>query len=107
MAPCLPMSSPSSSSSSSPLAIEATGLVKRYGSLTALAGVDLDVPRGSVCGLLGPNGAGKTTTVRLLTTLSRPDEGRARVAGFDVADAPQEVRRRIGLASQDATVDGL
>ncbi len=89
------------------MAIEAHGLRKRYDQTEALRGVDLAVPTGSVCGLLGPNGAGKTTAVRVLTTLTRPDAGSARVAGFDVAEAPTEVRRRIGLASQDATVDGL
>jgi ABC-2 type transport system ATP-binding protein len=88
-------------------AIHARGLVKRYGEKTALAGVDLDVPRGSVCGLLGPNGAGKTTAVRLLTTLTTPDEGSAYVAGHDVRADPVSVRRSIGLAAQDATVDGL
>jgi ABC-2 type transport system ATP-binding protein len=101
------MSSPSPSPSSSPLAIEATGLVKRYGDKTALGGVDLDVPRGSVCGLLGPNGAGKTTAVRVLATLTEPDGGSARVAGHDVVADPMAVRRSIGLAAQDATVDGL
>src|SRR5690349_3541208 len=88
-------------------AISAQGLVKRYGATEALRGVDLAVPAGSVCGLLGPNGAGKTTAVRVLTTLTVPDAGRAEVAGFDVVADPQEVRRRIGLASQDATVDEL
>jgi ABC-2 type transport system ATP-binding protein len=88
-------------------AIEAEALQKRYGDTQALSGVDLAVPRGSVCGLLGPNGAGKTTAVRVLTTLTRADSGTARVAGFDVATDPVRVRRRIGLASQDATVDGL
>ena len=88
-------------------AIEAEGLQKSYGDTHALRGVDLSVPRGSVCGLLGPNGAGKTTAVRILTTLTVPDAGRACVAGCDVAEAPMQVRRRIGLASQDATVDGL
>ena len=88
-------------------AIEATGLVKRYGETVALAGVDLDVPRGAVLALLGPNGAGKTTTVRILTTLTVPTEGSARVAGFDVVAEPDEVRRRMGLAAQDATVDEL
>jgi ABC-2 type transport system ATP-binding protein len=88
-------------------AIEATGLVKRYGEKVALAGVDLEVPRGSVCGLLGPNGAGKTTAVRVLTTLTEPDGGTARVAGHDVRAEPVAVRRSIGLAAQDATVDGL
>ncbi len=89
------------------LAVEATGLVKRYGDKLALGGVDLAVPQGAVCGLLGPNGAGKTTAVRVLTTLTTPDAGSARVAGQDVIAAPAEVRRRIGLAAQDATVDGL
>jgi len=88
-------------------AIEARGLVKRYGAKTALAGVDLNVPRGSVCGLLGPNGAGKTTAVRVLTTLTEADEGTATVAGHDVRTDPVSVRRSLGLAAQDATVDGL
>jgi ABC-2 type transport system ATP-binding protein len=90
-----------------PPAIEARGLVKRYGDKRALDGVDLDVARGAVCALLGPNGAGKTTAVRVLTTLTLPDEGSARVAGHDVVDDPVAVRRRLGLAAQDATVDGL
>jgi ABC-2 type transport system ATP-binding protein len=89
------------------LAIEATGLIKRYDETLALAGVDLDVARGAVLALLGPNGAGKTTTVRILATLTTPSEGSARVAGFDVVSEPVEVRRRIGLAAQDATVDLL
>src|SRR3954447_23138025 len=93
--------------STTPLAIEAHGLVKLYGDKAALDGVDLDVPRGSVCALLGPNGAGKTTAVRALTTLTEPDAGTARVAGHDIASNPVEVRRSIGLAAQDATVDGL
>ncbi|MDQ1394085.1 MAG: type transport system ATP-binding protein [Acidimicrobiaceae bacterium] len=92
---------------SSTFAIEAHDLRKRYGDSVALAGIDLSVATGSVCGLLGPNGAGKTTAVRILTTLSRPNGGTARVAGFDVLESPREVRRRIGLAAQDATVDGL
>jgi len=87
--------------------IEAEGLVKNYGSTRALDGVDFDVPTGTVLGLLGPNGAGKTTAVRILTTLARPDAGTARVAGFDVAARPGEVRRHIGVAAQDATLDGL
>ncbi len=91
----------------SSLAIEAHGLVKRYGPKTALGGVDIDVPTGTVTAVLGPNGAGKTTAVRILTSLSVPDEGTAVVAGFDVAREPNEVRRRIGLAAQDATVDPL
>lgn len=88
-------------------AVEATGLLKRYGNKVALDGVDLTVPTGSVTALLGPNGAGKTTAVRILTTLTRPDAGRATVAGFDVVAQASEVRRRIGLAAQDATVDPL
>ena len=88
-------------------AVEAHGLVKRYGETTALGGIDLDVPIGSVTAVLGPNGAGKTTAVRILTTLTEPDEGTAVVAGFDVSTHGHEVRRRIGLAGQDATVDGL
>ena len=87
--------------------IEATGLVKRYGSKVALAGVDLTVPAGTVTAVLGPNGAGKTTAVRVLTTLTEADEGQATVAGYDVATHPTEVRRRIGLAAQDATVDPM
>ena len=92
---------------SDPNAIEAFGLVKRYGEQAALDGVDLDVPRGAVCALLGPNGAGKTTAVRVLTTLTKPDAGSARVAGHDVLEDPVSVRRSLGLAAQDATVDGL
>jgi 4-aminobutyrate aminotransferase-like enzyme len=87
--------------------VEAHGLVKRYGATTALGGIDLDVPVGTVTAVLGPNGAGKTTAVRILTTLTDADEGRAVVAGFDVASQGNEVRRRIGLAAQDATVDPL
>ena len=86
-------------------AVVARGLVKRYGKVTALAGVDLTVPRGTVLGLLGPNGAGKTTAVRILSTLLEPDEGTAEVAGIDVARHPREVRRRIGLSGQYAAVD--
>src|SRR3954463_3819638 len=86
-------------------AIHAEGLVKRFGDVVALAGVDLSVPKGTVLGLLGPNGAGKTTAVRILTTILRPDGGRAEVLGFDVAKQPQEIRSRIGLAGQYAAVD--
>jgi len=86
-------------------AITATGLVKRYGKITALGGVDLAVPTGSVLGLLGPNGAGKTTIVRILATLLQPDEGSAQVAGVDVLADPRGVRRRIGLSGQYAAVD--
>ncbi|KQS71367.1 ATP-binding cassette domain-containing protein [Modestobacter sp. Leaf380] len=85
--------------------IEAEGLTLSYGSTKALDGVDLTVPAGTVLGVLGPNGAGKTTAVRVLSTLLRPDAGHARVAGFDVRTQPQEVRRRIGLTGQYASVD--
>jgi ABC-2 type transport system ATP-binding protein len=87
--------------------VEARGLGKRYGDRWVLRDLDLTVPAGSVLGLLGHNGAGKTTTVRLLTTLALPTAGSARVAGFDVAAAPERVRSRIGVAAQEATVDGL
>jgi ABC-2 type transport system ATP-binding protein len=86
-------------------AIVARGLVKKYKDVVALAGVDLVVPTGSVLGLLGPNGAGKTTAVRILTTLLRPDEGSAEVAGVDVLARPSAVRRKIGLSGQYAAVD--
>ncbi|WP_405449104.1 ATP-binding cassette domain-containing protein [Streptomyces erythrochromogenes] len=88
-----------------PGAIHAEGLVKTFGDVRALDGVDLDVPEGTVLGLLGPNGAGKTTTVRVLTTLLRPDSGKAVVAGIDVLRHPNEVRRAIGLSGQFAAVD--
>ncbi|MFI9826566.1 MAG: ATP-binding cassette domain-containing protein [Streptomyces sp.] len=88
-----------------PGAIYAEGLVKTFGDVKALDGVDLDVPEGTVLGLLGPNGAGKTTTVRCLTTLLRPDSGSAVVAGIDVLKHPDAVRRSIGLSGQFAAVD--
>ncbi|ANW18443.1 daunorubicin resistance protein DrrA family ABC transporter ATP-binding protein [Streptomyces clavuligerus] len=88
-----------------PGAIYAEGLVKTFGAVKALDGVDLDVPEGAVMGLLGPNGAGKTTTVRVLTTLLQPDRGKAVVAGIDVLKHPNEVRRSIGLSGQFAAVD--
>lgn len=88
-----------------PGAIYAEGLVKTFGDVKALDGVDLDVPEGTVLGLLGPNGAGKTTAVRCLTTLLRPDSGKLLVAGLDVLKQPNEVRRSIGLSGQFAAVD--
>ena len=91
----------------STLMIEAEGLTKAYGSTRAVDGIDLAVPSGSILGVLGPNGAGKTTVVRILTTLARADAGRATVAGFDVRTQAPSVRRHIGVAAQDATLDDL
>ncbi|TQS43233.1 ATP-binding cassette domain-containing protein [Cryptosporangium phraense] len=87
------------------IAIEAEGLVKRFGTTTALDGVDLSVPAGTILGVLGPNGAGKTTAVRVLATLLTPDAGYARVCGFDVVRSPAAVRSRIALTGQYASVD--
>ncbi len=89
------------------LAVFAEGLSKHYDETRALDGFDLTVPAETVCGLLGPNGAGKTTAVRVLSTLLRPDGGRAEVAGFDVVRQAAEVRYRIGLAGQHAAVDEI
>ncbi len=86
-------------------AIRVEGLEKRFGDVTALDGIDFEVPAGTVLGLLGPNGAGKTTAVRVLTTIIRPDAGRAEVLGLDVCREPAAVRARIGLAGQYAAVD--
>jgi ABC-2 type transport system ATP-binding protein len=87
------------------LMIEAHTLTKRFGPTLALAGLDLEVPAGAILGVLGPNGAGKTTAVRILTTLTAPDSGSARVAGHDVLREASEVQRRIGVTAQDATLD--
>src|SRR5881227_874416 len=86
-------------------AIWAEGLQKHYGKTRALAGLDLFAEEGTVLGLLGPNGAGKTTAVRILTTLLRPDAGRATVAGLDVVRDAQALRCQIGLSGQYAAVD--
>ncbi len=86
-------------------AVEATGLVKRFGKTTALAGVDLVAREGRVLGVLGPNGAGKTTAVRILATLLRPDGGRASVCGYDVLRNAYQVRQLIGLTGQYASMD--
>jgi daunorubicin resistance ABC transporter ATP-binding subunit len=88
-----------------PDAVDVQGLVKSFGGVTALDGLDLQVESGTVFGLLGPNGAGKTTLVRILATLLAPDAGRAAVLGYDVVGQPLAVRRRIGLAGQFAAVD--
>ena len=86
-------------------AIQAEGLVKRFGATTALAGVDFEVAQGTVLGLLGPNGSGKTTAVRIMATLLRPDEGRVVVGGYDVVRQAHQVRQLIGLTGQYAAVD--
>ncbi len=88
-----------------PLAVEATGLVKSFGEVRAVDGVDLTVATGSVYGVLGPNGAGKTTTIRMLATLIRPDAGGARVLGRDIVDEADEVRGLVSLTGQLASVD--
>jgi len=85
--------------------ITASGLVKTYGKLRALDGLDLAVPEGTILGLLGPNGAGKTTAVRILTTLLEPDAGEAWVAGIDIRKNPGQVRAKLGLSGQYAAVD--
>ncbi len=87
--------------------IEAESLTKRFGPTVALDGLDLEAPAGAILGVLGPNGAGKTTAVRILTTLSVPDSGSARVAGYDVIRDPAAVQRQIGVAAQDATLDAV
>ena len=87
------------------LAVEASGLVKTFGTTKAVDGVDLAVPTGSVYGFLGPNGAGKTTTIRMLATLLRPDAGTARVLGHDVVDEADAVRSRVSRTGQYASVD--
>lgn len=88
------------------LAIEAKGLVKIFGNKCAVDGVDLAVPKGTVYGFLGPNGAGKTTTVRMLATLSRPDSGSASIFGYDLVKEAGEVRQKVSLTGQFASVDG-
>ena len=86
-------------------AITARGLVKTFGALRAVDGIDLDVPRGMIFGLLGPNGAGKTTLLRLLSTLLKPDAGSARIMGHDLISAPHEVRKSIAMTGQFASLD--
>lgn len=86
-------------------AIRARGLVKRFGDLRAVDGIDLDVPCGTIFAVLGPNGAGKTTLMRMLATLARPDEGSASVMGHDLREAPQQVRASIAMTGQFASLD--
>jgi ABC-2 type transport system ATP-binding protein len=88
-------------------AVRVERVVKRFGSTTALAGVDLEVPEGMVFALLGPNGAGKTTLVRILATLLRPDSGEAELLGLDVVADPSKVREQLALTGQFAAVDEL
>lgn len=92
---------------SSEYGVVAEGLQKHFGKTHALRGVDLEVKEGSILGVLGPNGAGKTTAVRILSTLLKPDAGRAVVAGFDALTHPDEVRKRIGLTGQYAALDDV
>ncbi|HKQ24622.1 MAG TPA: ATP-binding cassette domain-containing protein [Burkholderiales bacterium] len=87
------------------LAVRASGLVKRYGQLVAVDGLDLDIPSGQFFGLLGPNGSGKTSTIHMLATLIRPSSGTARVAGHDVVEQAVKVRAAIGLVFQDSALD--
>src|SRR5260370_4059809 len=87
-------------------AVSARGLTKRYGSITAVDGIDLDVIAGETFGFLGPNGAGKSTTIGMLCTLTAPTSGAASVAGVDVVRPRDAVRPRIGLLFQDTTLDG-
>ncbi|MDO8391666.1 MAG: ATP-binding cassette domain-containing protein [Actinomycetota bacterium] len=89
-----------------PVAIKATALARQFGDTAAVAGVDLAVQRGEIYGFLGPNGAGKSTTVRMLTTLLKPTAGTAQVAGHDVITGADKVRLRIGVALQEAALDG-
>ena len=98
---------PRNDSTSSGPAIEAIDLVKKFDDNVAVDGVSFVVPQGTVLGLLGPNGAGKTTTTRMLTTLSVPTSGTGRVAGHDIINEPDAVRRSMGLTGQAATVDEL
>src|SRR4051794_20381904 len=86
-------------------AVAVRGLVKRYGEVEAVRGIDLEVARGETFGFLGPNGAGKSTTINILCTLLRPSAGQAWVAGHDVVAERDEVRRSIGLVFQDVTLD--
>ena len=93
------------SGTGSPLAISVRGLVKSFGAVKAVNGIDLDVPRGVIFAILGPNGAGKTTLMRMLATLARPDAGAATIMGHDLITAPDEVRGEIAMTGQFASLD--
>jgi ABC-type sugar transport system ATPase subunit len=93
-------------STARPPAVSVRGLVKRYGEVEAVSGIDFDVTAGEILGFPGPNGAGKSTTIGMLCTLVRPTGGHARVAGHDVGTERDDVRRNIGLVFQDTTRDG-
>ncbi len=97
---------PTDGAGAAPAAIETAGLTRRFGTLTAVDRLTLSIPRGSIFGLLGPNGAGKSTTLKMLTTLLPPSAGSARVAGFDLARRPREVRRHIGYVPQLLSAEG-
>ncbi len=86
--------------------VEVQSLTRRFGAITAVDGLSFDVARGAIFGLLGTNGAGKSTTIKMLTTLLPPTSGSARIAGFDITDEPQEVRRHIGYVAQMLSADG-
>src|SRR5882724_13411923 len=87
-------------------AVSVSGLVRRYGEVEAVRGIDLSIDPDETFGFLGPNGAGKSTTINILCTLIKPTAGSARVAGYDVVQERDEVRRNIGLVFQDTTLDG-
>jgi len=99
------MIAPAINESVSPAAISAVGLVKRYGSVTAVDGLDLEIPAGQFFGLLGPNGSGKTTTIHMLATLVKPSAGHVRIADVDVSRHPVQARRNIGLVFQESALD--
>jgi len=85
--------------------IDIAGLIKKYGRITAVDGLSLEIRKGEVFGLLGPNGAGKTTTIKMLTTLSKPDSGRCMIDGIDVVQHPEEIKKRIGVVPQMNNLD--
>lgn len=99
------MSAAATGETASPAAISALGLVKRYGSLTAVDGLELQIPAGQFFGLLGPNGSGKTTTIHMLATLVRPSAGEVHIGDVDVARHPVLARRKIGLVFQESALD--